>query len=124
MRLSFPLLLTLICILATTSLPFVEAKKKKNSKKDKENNKLKNAIKDEKIKVKSSKCSEIEDDNLLFNCLYYNMSTNCFLRVFGSRGLELGEVMTDKMEKDFNSCWKTEKNYYKNDPSTLNINQS
>ena len=124
MKLSFPLLLALICMLATTNLPFVEAKKKKNSKKDKENNKLKNAIKDEKIKVKSSKCSEIEDDNLLFNCLYYNMSTNCFLRVFGSRGLELGEVMTDKMEKDFNSCWKTEKNYYKNDPSTLNVNQS
>ena len=123
MRHSFPLLLVLICLLSITDLPLVEAKKK-NSKKDKAASKLKNAIKDEKIKVKSNKCSEIEDENLLFNCLYYNMSSKCFLKTFGNRGLELGEVFSDKAEKDYNSCWKTEKDYYKNDPADLKVNQS
>ena len=69
--------------------------------------------------MKSSKCSEIEDDNLLFNCLYYNLSSRCFHETFGSRGLELGEVMSEKKEKEFNSCWKTEKNFYKNDPNKI-----
>ena len=47
------------------------------------------------------------------------MSSRCFLDTFGPRGMELGEVMSEKKEKEFNSCWKTEKNFYKNDPNKL-----
>eukprot|EP00356_Strombidium_inclinatum_P001977 CAMPEP_0170479328 /NCGR_PEP_ID=MMETSP0208-20121228/609_1 /TAXON_ID=197538 /ORGANISM="Strombidium inclinatum, Strain S3" /LENGTH=89 /DNA_ID=CAMNT_0010751703 /DNA_START=38 /DNA_END=307 /DNA_ORIENTATION=+ len=79
---------------------FAQAKKKKNlSKKARDDKKLNDQIKSEKARVKSMKCPEIEGEKLQFNCVYYNLSPNCFVETFGERGLEMGEVFTEKMEK-------------------------
>ena len=86
----------------------VEAKPKKKggkTKKEKEKEKLKNAVRDQKVRVKSANCPEIEDERLLVNCLYFHISRKCFVDTFGLSGLELGESITDAAENNFAKCY-------------------
>ena len=46
---------------------------------------------DVKAKVKKAFCYDFTgDDNLLFNCIHYSMSENCFYKTYGNKGAELG----------------------------------
>ena len=73
----------------------------------------------EKNKVIFTKCKEIEDQELLFNCLNYYMSTKCFYEAFGSRGKEFGEILDPKYQLAFDSCWNEEKGIYLGNPHKL-----
>ena len=103
----------LICaiIILCIFTPDIQAKGKSQAQKNYE--KLEKAIKQEKTRAKSIYCPEIEDENLLFNCLHFNLSQSCFIQIFGDHGLELGEVIGSKRDKEFNNCWKREKDMYK-----------
>ena len=61
----------------------------------------------------------MEDQELLFNCLHYYMSTKCFYEAFGSRGKEFGEVLEPKYQLAFDSCWNEEKGIYLGNPHKL-----
>ena len=58
-------------------------KKKRKTKSQREAEKLRKLVNDNKIRVKSEYCAEIEDEKLLHNCLFYNMSKKCFAETFG-----------------------------------------
>ena len=77
------------------------AKKKKEDKKKKQDQEVMNR---EKAKAKKQ-CAEIEDEKLLHNCMFYNISPVCFIEAFGNQGLELGQVYDGQIEKDFLICW-------------------
>ena len=89
-----------------------KSNKNKKSKASQEYSKLENRVKQEKLRVRSVYCPEIEDEKLLFNCVSYNLSPTCFINTFGDRGIELGEITTPKQEKDFNTCWKRERDLF------------
>ena len=37
----------------------------------------------EKVRMKENFCKDIEDEKLVFNCVHYNLSPECFFEIFG-----------------------------------------
>ena len=88
-----------------------KAKREKNAKRRRERE-LQTRIDQHKASLKSNRCNDMEDELLLFNCLYYNLSPKCFINNFGEHGLEIGEVLDDKVSNDFNTCWEKQVDDY------------
>ena len=92
---------------------FVQARGSKRKKKQKNaqrrrDEQLQERIDAAKVKLKATRCQEIEEERVSFNCLYYNLSPKCFIDHFGERGLEIGEYVSPEMHKKFNRCWLTQ----------------
>ena len=105
-------IVVLMVLFLITPNEFVEAKG--NSRKKRQKNAAKRreeAVQERvnaaKVKLLATRCQEIEDDRVGFNCLYYNMSPKCFIDFFGERGIELGEYVPIDTHKKYNKCWQT-----------------
>ena len=64
------------------------------------------------MRVKAQFCDEIEDPQLIQNCLNYNVSPNCFFEHFGNKGLEIGELADDSTTSDYKTCFLDEIGYF------------
>ena len=92
------LLLLFLCIVFLTA----EGKpKKKNIASSPLDKKLKN----KKEEYKKTKCNHLGED-FQFNCIMYYVSPECFRKVFGEYGLDLGELPMFTKENEFNDCFK------------------
>jgi len=62
-------------------------------------------MKNKKEEIKKTHCNHLGED-LLFNCQLYNLSPECFVKVFGEYGLEWGELPQYNKENEYNDCYK------------------
>ena len=70
----FVLLFVVLFVLHSAS-----AKGRKPTAEQKAAKAIKAKLDEEKRKIKGRHCAEIEGDHLLFNCLHYNLDSECFL---------------------------------------------
>jgi len=90
------LLILLLCIM---TLVLAKPGRKKST------SPLEKKLKNKKEEFKKTKCSHLGED-LQFNCLMYYVSPECFIKVYGEFGLDLGELPAYTKENEYNDCFK------------------
>jgi hypothetical protein len=81
--------------------------KGKSSKKKGSSSPFEKRLKNRREELRKTKCNHLSDD-LNFNCVTYNISPACFIKVFGENGLEFGELPQYTKENQFSDCYKKE----------------
>ena len=114
------LLLILSLIIILINIDSVQAKGGRKPRKPTKTQKYETAfeekLKDAKIKTQFKYCSDIEGDDLKYNCVHYHLAPDCFEKGFGSKGVELGEIIPFDQYKKFSDCWKYQNGY---DPKSI-----